>query len=160
VGGVPNLATEVSTGTVPGGSTIGTVGAGAQPAGTVLAGINAANLATPASTSNPGGPTAVASIDVTSTTGANSAMETIDVALATIDNIQATLGAAQNRFTGIATSQQAESTDLSSAQSEITDADFAQETANLSKAQVLQQAGISVLAQANSQAQQVLKLLQ
>jgi flagellin len=87
-------------------------------------------------------------------------METVDNALATISNIQATLGAAQNRFTGISTSQQDESTDLSSAQSQITDADFAQETANLSKAQVLQQAGISVLAQANSNPQQVLKLLQ
>ncbi|WP_322010901.1 flagellin [Paraburkholderia sp. J12] len=105
-------------------------------------------------------PTAVAQVNVSTTAGANLAMESIDNALATINNIQATLGAAQNRLTGIATSQQAESTDLSSAQSQITDADFAQETANLSKAQVLQQAGISVLAQANSQPQQVLKLLQ
>jgi flagellin len=105
-------------------------------------------------------PSSVANINVSTTAGANLAMETVDNALATINNIQATLGAAQNRLTGIATSQQAESTDLSSAQSQITDADFAQETANLSKAQVLQQAGISVLAQANSQPQQVLKLLQ
>ena len=160
IGAVPNIAADVNAGTIPGGSTIGTTGTGAQPAGTILAGINASNLATPASTGTAGGPTAVAAIDVTTTTGVNSAMETIDLALTTVDNIQATLGAAQNRFTGIATSQQAESTDLSGAQSEITDADFAQETANLSKAQVLQQAGISVLAQANSQAQQVLKLLQ
>ncbi|MFT4063180.1 flagellin [Paraburkholderia sp.] len=105
-------------------------------------------------------PSSVAKVDISTTAGANLAMETIDNALSTISNIQATLGAAQNRLTGIATSQQAESTDLSSAQSQITDADFAQETANLSKAQVLQQAGISVLAQANSQPQQVLKLLQ
>jgi flagellin len=105
-------------------------------------------------------PTTVSKVDVSTTAGANLAMESIDNALSTISNIQATLGAAQNRLTGIATSQQAESTDLSSAQSQITDADFAKETANLSKAQVLQQAGISVLAQANSQPQQVLKLLQ
>jgi flagellin len=105
-------------------------------------------------------PTSVADVNVSTTAGANLAMETIDNALATISNIQATLGAAQNRLTGISTSQQAESTDLSSAQSQITDADFAQETANLSKAQVLQQAGISVLSQANSMPQQVLKLLQ
>ena len=105
-------------------------------------------------------PSSVAKVDVSTTAGANLAMETIDNALSTISNIQATLGAAQNRLTGIATSQQAESTDLSSAQSQITDADFAQETANLSKAQVLQQAGISVLSQANSLPQQVLKLLQ
>jgi len=87
-------------------------------------------------------------------------MEAIDNALATVNNIQATLGAAQNRFTSISSAQQSQSTDLSGAQSQITDADFAQETANLSKAQVLQQAGISVLAQANSNPQQVLKLLQ
>jgi flagellin len=105
-------------------------------------------------------PTSVANVNVSTTSGANLAMEIVDNALATVSNLQASLGAAQNRFTGIATSQQDESTDLSSAQSQITDADFAAETANLSKAQVLQQAGISVLAQANSQPQQVLKLLQ
>ncbi|RZF28048.1 flagellin [Paraburkholderia sp. UYCP14C] len=99
-------------------------------------------------------------INVSTVQGANSAMESIDDALNTINNIQANLGAAQNRFTAIGTTQQAQSTDLSTAQSQIQDANFAQETANLSKSQVLQQAGISVLAQANSIPQQVLKLLQ
>ncbi len=105
-------------------------------------------------------PPTVSNLNISTVTGANQAMVSIDNALQTVNNLQATLGAAQNRFTAIATSQQAESTDLSSAQSQITDANFAQETANLSKAQVLQQAGISVLAQANSNPQQVLKLLQ
>lgn len=105
-------------------------------------------------------PGTVSSIDISTTTGANQAMESIDNALATVNNIQASLGAAQNRFTAISTTQQAQSTNLSQAQSQIQDANFAQETANLSKAQVLQQAGISVLAQANSLPQQVLKLLQ
>ncbi|WP_213764670.1 flagellin [Caballeronia sp. dw_19] len=105
-------------------------------------------------------PPTVANINVSTTNGANAAMESIDNALQTVNNIQATLGAAQNRFTSLSAAQQSQSTDLSGAQSQITDADFAQETANLSKAQVLQQAGISVLAQANSLPQQVLKLLQ
>ncbi|MFM0067592.1 flagellin [Paraburkholderia aspalathi] len=105
-------------------------------------------------------PPTVSGLDISTVTGANEAMVSIDNALQTVNNLQASLGAAQNRFTAISTSQQAESTDLSSAQSQITDANFAQETANLSKAQVLQQAGISVLAQANSNPQQVLKLLQ
>jgi flagellin len=133
-----------------------------QPAGTALASINANNgLVVTNSTGNATSvPTSVAALDVTTMAGANLAMETIDDALASVSAIQATLGAAQNRFVGIAGSQQAESTDLSSAQSQITDADFAQETANLSQAEVLNQAGISVLAQANSQAQQVMKLLQ
>ncbi|WP_423391314.1 flagellin [Burkholderia sp. LMG 21824] len=105
-------------------------------------------------------PATVSGLDISTVSGANVAMVSIDNALQTVNNLQAQLGAAQNRFTAIATSQQAESTDLSSAQSQITDANFAQETANMSKNQVLQQAGISVLAQANSLPQQVLKLLQ
>ncbi|WP_118183865.1 flagellin [Paraburkholderia phosphatilytica] len=105
-------------------------------------------------------PPLVSNIDISTTTGASAAMESIDNALATVNNLQATLGAAQNRFAALVSTQQSASTNLASAQSQITDADFAQETANLSKAQVLQQAGISVLAQANSLPQQVLKLLQ
>ncbi|SMG38139.1 flagellin N-terminal helical domain-containing protein [Paraburkholderia susongensis] len=104
--------------------------------------------------------TSVSSIDISTLAGASQAMLSIDNALNSVNNLQATLGAAQNRFTAISTTQQAQSTDLSTAQSNIQDANFAQETANLSKAQVLQQAGISVLAQANSQPQQILKLLQ
>ncbi|MEM5400574.1 flagellin [Paraburkholderia unamae] len=105
-------------------------------------------------------PTDVANVNISTASGASMAMESIDNALNTLNNLQATLGAAQNRFTAIGTTQQAQSTDLSTAQSSIQDANFAEETANLSKAQVLQQAGISVLAQANSQPQQILKLLQ
>ncbi|WP_323119394.1 flagellin [Burkholderia alba] len=105
-------------------------------------------------------PPTVSNLDISTTTGANQAMVSIDNAIQTVNNLQATLGAAQNRFSAIATTQQATSTNLSSAQSQIQSADFAQETANLSRAQVLQQAGISVLAQANSNPQQVLKLLQ
>jgi flagellin len=137
----------------------GTTGNGtaAAPATAAFTTAPASNFGTIAANNAP--PT-VSNINVSTTTGANQAMEAIDNALTTVNNIQATLGAAQNRFTAIATTQQAQSTDLSQAQSQITDANFAQETANLSKAQVLQQAGISVLAQANSLPQQVLKLLQ
>lgn len=105
-------------------------------------------------------PQTVSNLNISTQTGAYQAMVSIDNALATVNNLQATLGAAQNRFTAIATTQQAGSNNLAQAQSQIQSADFAQETANLSRAQVLQQAGISVLAQANSLPQQVLKLLQ
>ncbi|HKR39341.1 MAG TPA: flagellin [Paraburkholderia sp.] len=126
------------------------VGSGASAAlATVDTQVNAYNV-----------PTDVANVDISTASGASMAMESIDNALNTLNNLQATLGAAQNRFTAIGTTQQAQSTDLSTAQSSIQDANFAEETANLSKAQVLQQAGISVLAQANSQPQQILKLLQ
>jgi flagellin len=153
----------ITPGAAGAGSTIGFVAAGALGAttptgfGTVNSVAGNFGIAT-ANTLNT--PPAISAVNVSTTSGANAAMEAIDNALATVNNIQATLGAAQNRFTSISSAQQSQSTDLSGAQSQITDADFAQETANLSKAQVLQQAGISVLAQANSNPQQVLKLLQ
>ncbi|WP_028220589.1 flagellin [Paraburkholderia oxyphila] len=133
-------------------------GSGVLTLGTAVTDVNASNEVASINANNT--VPQVSDINVSTANGASAAIESIDAALSTVNNLQATLGAAQNRFEGIATTQQAESTDLSSAQSQITDADFAQETANLSKAQVLQQAGISVLAQANSQPQQVLKLLQ
>jgi flagellin len=104
-------------------------------------------------------PPQVSQIDISGTNGASSAIEAVDNALNSVNALQAQLGAVQNRFSSVAATQTAQATNLSSAQSQITDANFAMETANLSKAQVLQQAGISVLAQANSMPQQVLKLL-
>lgn len=102
----------------------------------------------------------VAAIDITTATGANSAIQSIDAALQTVNSQRADLGAIQNRFTSTIDAIATTSENLSAAQSRILDADFASETAKLSKAQVLQQAGISVLAQANARPQQVLSLLQ
>ncbi|MDG5498702.1 flagellin [Marinobacter sp. BGYM27] len=102
----------------------------------------------------------VAAIDITTTEGANKAIETIDAALSTINSQRADLGAIQNRFTSTIDAIATTSENLSAAQSRILDADFASETAKLAKSQVLQQAGISVLAQANARPQQVLSLLQ
>ncbi|KIG02413.1 flagellin [Caballeronia concitans] len=126
---------------------------------TANAGVPPADSTQAASIANNSAVPAVSAIDLTATDGASMAIESIDNALQTVNSVQATLGAVQNRFSSVAATQTAQSTNLSSAQSQITDANFAQETANLSKAQVLQQAGISVLAQANSMPQQVLKLL-
>jgi flagellin len=70
------------------------------------------------------------------------------------------LGAVQNRFTSTIANLQTISQNLSSSRSQIQDADFAAETANMSSANILQQAGVSVLAQANATTQSVLKLLQ
>lgn len=102
----------------------------------------------------------VSGVNIGTTTGAQAAITAIDAALTQISTFQATLGATQNTFQAAITNTQTESTNLTASESQIVGADFAQETANLSKAQVLQQAGISVLAQANSLPQQVLKLLQ
>lgn len=98
--------------------------------------------------------------NVQSVDSANDLISRVDVALKTVSDFAAQLGAVQNRFQSTISTVAAQTTNLQASQSTIRDADFAAETANLSKANVLQQAGISVLAQANSNPQQVLKLLQ
>jgi flagellin len=98
--------------------------------------------------------------NVKSVDAANDLISRVDVALSTVSNFAAQLGAVQNRFQSTISTVAAQTTNLQASQSTIQDADFAAETAHLSQAQVLQQAGISVLAQANSNPQQVLKLLQ
>ncbi|WP_179404112.1 flagellin [Burkholderia guangdongensis] len=98
--------------------------------------------------------------NVTTFANAQSMMDAVNTALTTVNNAQAQLGANINVFQAAISQTTTQSANLSGASAQITDANFAQETANLSKAQVLQQAGISVLAQANSMPQQVLKLLQ
>ncbi len=99
-------------------------------------------------------------MDISTEAGANDAIIAIDNALNTISNVRATLGAIQNRFESTISNLSITNENLTAASSRITDADFAAETAELSKAQVLQQAGISILSQANALPQQVLQLLQ
>jgi flagellin len=91
--------------------------------------------------------------------GANTALDIIDAALAQVDSIRASLGAIQNRFENTIVNLQTTSENLSASRSRIRDADFAAETANLTRAQILQQAGTAVLAQANAVPQNVLTLL-
>jgi flagellin len=98
--------------------------------------------------------------DVLTVDDANQLISRIDAALTTVSNFSSTLGAVQNRFQSTIATVSAQQTNLTSSQSSIQDTDFAATTAQLSQAQVLQQAGISVLATANSEPQQILKLLQ
>ena len=102
----------------------------------------------------------VAAIDISTAAGAQTALGTIDSALAQISGSRAALGAYQNRFDSVITNLQTTSENISASRSRIQDADFAAETANLSRAQILQQAGTAMVAQANQLPQQVLKLLQ
>ncbi|HEY0961907.1 MAG TPA: flagellin, partial [Pseudomonadales bacterium] len=92
--------------------------------------------------------------------GANALIDAIDAALNTVNGARATLGAIQNRFESVVTSLQTSSESLSAARSRIQDTDFASETAQLTKAQILQQAGMAMMAQANQLPQGVLSLLQ
>ncbi|CAM5451142.1 flagellin N-terminal helical domain-containing protein [Rhodanobacter lindaniclasticus] len=102
----------------------------------------------------------LASANVKSVAGANATISRIDSALTTISSMRSDLGAVQNRFTSTIANLQTISQNLSASRSQIQDADFAAETANMSSANILQQAGVSVLAQANATTQSVLKLLQ
>ena len=99
----------------------------------------------------------VAAIDLTN--NAAGALDTLDSALAQINSSRASLGAIQNRFNSTVSNLNTNSENLSASRSRIQDADFAAETANLSRAQILQQAGTAMLAQANSLPQGVLSLL-
>ena len=102
----------------------------------------------------------VASIDISTQTGANDALKVLDEAIASIDTNRAALGAVQNRFESTIANLMNVSQNIAAARSRIVDADFAAETANLTKAQILQQAGIAMLAQANTIPQAALTLLQ
>lgn len=97
--------------------------------------------------------------DVLTVDDANNLISRVDAALTQVSTFQSTLGAVQNRFQSTISTLSAQQTNLTASQSSIQDTDFAATTAQLSKSQVLQQAGISVLATANAQPQQILKLL-
>jgi len=97
--------------------------------------------------------------NVQTVAGANKTILSVDSALATVSAFQSQLGAIQNRFTAAVGNLQSTAQNLTQSRSTIQDANFAAETANLTQSQVLEQAGISVLAQANQQPQLILKLL-
>jgi len=101
----------------------------------------------------------LSSVDVSSAAGSQNAINIIDAALDSINGFRADLGATQNRFDATISSLNTTSENLSAARSRILDTDFAAETANLTRAQILQQAGTAMLAQANQVPQGVLSLL-
>ncbi|AWH17570.1 flagellin [Stenotrophomonas sp. ZAC14D2_NAIMI4_7] len=98
-------------------------------------------------------------IDVSTVKGAQQSMEIVDKALSAINSTRADLGAIQNRFTSVVANLQTSSENLSASRSRIKDTDFAKETAELTRTQILQQAGTAMLAQANQVPQGVLSLL-
>jgi flagellin len=102
----------------------------------------------------------VNSIDITSLAGANEAMLRTDAALSTIDSSRGKLGAIQNRFESTISNLQNVAENLTAARSRIRDADIAQETSEMTKNNILQQAGVSILTQANQTPQLALSLLQ
>ena len=105
------------------------------------------------------GASALNSVSVTTVANSNTALGRVDSALTAVSTLRSTFGAIQNRFESTIASLSAVSENLQASRSRILDADFAAETANLTRAQILQQAGIAILAQANTAPQTVLALL-
>ena len=103
--------------------------------------------------------TGINTLDVSNYANAQLAIQQVDSALSGVNTARASLGAYQNRFQSVVTNLQTASENLSASRSRILDADFASETANLTRAQILQQAGTAMLAQANALPQNVLTLL-
>ena len=102
----------------------------------------------------------LAGVDVLTGTTANDALLTLDFALQQVSGLRAELGAVQSRFESTIANLSVTTENQSAARSRIRDADFAAETAELTRNQILQQAGIAILSQANAQPQNVLALLQ
>lgn len=115
--------------------------------------------ATVATFNIPNGGADLAASDLLNGSGTIDPMKKLDSALKQVDTLRSDLGAIQNRFESAITNLQTNETNLSAARSRIEDADYASEVANMTRAQILQQAGTSVLAQANQMPQNVLSLL-
>lgn len=128
--------------------------AGTTNSATVAGWANNAAVGTTTST------TGITALTVSSFTNAQQTIAQIDNALKSVNTSRASLGAIQNRFSSTVSNLQTTSENLSASRSRIQDTDFAAETSNLTKSQILQQAGTAMLAQAKALPQQVLSLLQ
>jgi flagellin len=126
-------------------------------------GTQVADLAAIGLTTNAGATAAatvgIDTLDISSFAGSSLALQQIDSALDQVNSSRASLGALQSRFENAASNIAIQSENTSAARGRIVDADFAAETANMSRAQILQQAGTAMVAQANQLPQQVLQLL-
>jgi flagellin len=147
----PTQVVLTNSGSVPASPSIVVAFAGAS-ATTATTGLTAATTAATTATG-------FAALDISSVAGADTAITAMDAALSAVNTARATLGAVQNRFSSTVANLQTTSENLSASRSRIQDADFAAETAMLTRAQILQQAGTAMLAQANALPQNVLSLL-
>ena len=136
--------------TLTSSAAITVAGAGATVA---ISGFAAGNVGTSTST------TGIAATNVSSYTNAQQAIGMLDQALTSVNSSRATIGSINSRFDSVIANLRSTTENLSASRSRIQDTDFAQETARLTRAQVLQQAGVAMLAQANASPQQVLSLL-
>ncbi|MDO9372650.1 MAG: flagellin [Gammaproteobacteria bacterium] len=151
--------TAGSTGVLADATTLGTLTLSTTGNTGITAGGTVAIIGSPTTTAATQTGTALSVISIASVSGANTAITAIDAALATVSSTRADLGAYQNRFASTVASLSTTSENLNASRSRIQDADFAAETASLTRGQILQQAGIAILSQANSLPNNVLALL-
>ena len=144
--GKVHLITLAGTGSVAGSTSVTTTSSSSSSSGG-------------SSTSTNSG-TSVANMSIGTQTGANSAITTIDAAISYVQAERSNLGAIQNRLTYTVDNLTNAMTNAASARSRVLDTDYAKETAELARAQIIQQAATAMLAQANQQPQIVLALLQ
>ena len=173
---VKNLATELDkisaqtsfggNALLNGGLAVGTTGAGATSSLTFQVGANAGDTiqlslkSTDANTLGVDANAGTPQIDLSTTAGASSAITTIDTAIAAVSAERSTIGATQNQLNYTVSNLQTAVTNVTASRSNLTDADLASEVTKMTQSQILTQAATSVLAQANSAPQAILKLLQ
>lgn len=163
-----NATTTLSSGTLTFGAafTAATGGAGTAVARGTLEfssdkgySLNASSTSVLTTTGFASSLKSVSTVDVSTVDGATKALKIVDSALSAVNTQRASFGALQSRFESTVSNLQATSENLAASRSRIQDTDFAAETANLSRSQILQQAGTAMLAQANALPQNVLTLL-
>jgi flagellin len=128
-------------------------------AGNASTGLTAAGLTAGFTQATATAGAGVSTIDLTTSAGSQTALSTLDKAINTITDMRASMGAYQNRLTASIANLEVSSMNLQASRSRILDTDYAKETTNLAKAQIIQQAATAMLAQANQSAQSVLSLL-
>jgi flagellin len=157
--GAATAATEADLGLAAAATTGGTLNMTYQAPSGTSGNMTFTGAFNPGATAIAATGTSISAVDISTVAGANAALSAVDAALTSVNTNRATLGAIQNRFMSTISSLQTTSENLTASRSRIQDADFAAETANLSRAQVLQQAATAMVAQANQLPQQVLQLL-
>jgi flagellin len=143
-----------STVSLSSNSAAGITVAGNTAAGLTAAGFSAGNTA---ATSTQGA--GVSSVDLTTASGAQAALSVLDRAINTVTDFRASMGAYQNRLSATISNLDITSMNMQASRSRILDTDYAQETTNLAKSQIITQAATAMLAQANQSSQSVLALL-
>jgi flagellin len=149
--GAPITTTRSSTVSLSSNSANGITVGGANPAYAGLASVNIA-----ATTVSSAG---ISSVDISTASGAQGALNVLDKAINTVTDLRASMGAYQNRLNAAISNLETTSMNLQASRSRILDTDYAKETTNLAKSQIITQAATAMLAQANQSAQSVLALL-